>query len=119
MRAVVAVSTEIAPGMRTSAIGHATDVKAEAALRTYFDSRSIFASDLQIEREANAFVAVRRGHADQFVRHLEWLPNAPRLLPAAAGKGIRTMAKRGETRMTGSTKSSGKRPSGKIQIPPN
>jgi hypothetical protein len=42
---------------------------------------------------------------------------APRLLPAAAGKGIRSIATLGETRMPGSTKSSGMRPSGKILIP--
>ena len=69
------MSTMIVPGMRTSATWHATTAKALAALGTHFECRSILASDLHVEREANALVTVQQRHPAQLCRHRRRLPN--------------------------------------------
>jgi hypothetical protein len=65
---VVAVSTVAVAGMRT-AIGHATNVKASAALGTDFDRRSLTATYLHVKREANEFVTECPGNAWRGLSH--------------------------------------------------
>ena len=67
-RAVVTLSTVIEPGVRATALRYTTNVVPAAALGASF-TRSILATCIHVGREADTFVAVRRRHAVQFVRH--------------------------------------------------